>query len=208
MLATSSKSPIRRFIRAAWRWMRVVSIRMPAPSGAAGRGLLDDRRAHHDGPQQVPQVVADQAEKVVAIGERIVRPHALDREETVGLLTFEGQQLRPASRAACARSNSSVVSAAARSCLEHGVFEHAFPRHGDARRQRRIALLHAQIRLLARFEQHRIRFLARAAEHLVGAFDHRIPARGQRAIALLAFVPEALVGLLALGRWVGLAPRT
>ena len=105
------------------------------------------------------------------------------RRKLVGLLTFEGQQLGQHARGLRALEFQGGVR---RRPLVPGA------RRLRATRSRATATLGAsggspsctrQIRLVARLEQHRIRFLARAAEHLIGArrspYSGPRPARGR-----------------------------
>jgi len=76
--------------------------------------------------------------------------------------------------------------------------------HGDGRRRRRITVVQQLIGLVARRAKDCIRLQPGAFQDFVGLVLDEIAAGSDRAIALLAFVAQAVVGLFALWGEVGI----
>ncbi len=183
--------------------MRVVSTRIRPSSGVLPIAFSTTAALSTMPPSKLRRSWLTNPRKSSRLASASSDLHPLAVEEQVGLFAFERQQLRKHARGLRAFQLQGGVRRRPL-VLNQGVFENAFPRHGDTGRERRVAFLHPEVRFLARFEQHRIRVLAGAAEDLVGALDHRISASRQCQIALVALFPQAFVRLFALGRWVGL----
>jgi hypothetical protein len=137
----------------------------------------------------------DHAEKIIAIGHRAIGAHALGVQVFVGLFAFVGQQPREDSRGFGTLDLERLVRSLAVG-MQNRVLDVALRCHDD--RRRRITVIEQLISLVARRAQDGVRLHPRAFQDLVGRVLDEIAARGDCAIALVAFVTQAVVGLFTL----------
>jgi len=142
----------------------------------------------------------DHAEKVVAIGNGTVGANALGMQVFVGLFAFARQQPPEDPRGFGTLDLERVIRGLAVG-KQNRVLNVALGFYDDGRR--RITVVEQLIGLVARRTQDRVRFQPGAFQDFVGLVLDEITARGDRAIALVAFVTQTVVGLFALWREFG-----
>jgi hypothetical protein len=137
----------------------------------------------------------DHAEKVVAIGNSAIGTNTLGVQVFIGLFAFARQQPREDPRGFGTLDLERLIRGLAVG-QQNRVLDVALGLHGDGRR--RITVVEQLIGLVARRAEDRVRFHPGALQDVVGLVLDEIAGRRDRAIALLAFVTQAVVGLFAL----------
>jgi hypothetical protein len=137
----------------------------------------------------------DHTKKVVAIGQGAIGADALGAQVFVGLFAFARHQPREDPRGFGTLDLERVIGGLPVG-EQNRVLNVALGFHDDGRR--RIAPVEQLIGLVARRAQDRVCFHPGVFQDVVGLVLDEITSRSDRAIALVAFLAQAVVGLFAL----------
>lgn len=154
--------------------------------------------AHDNAAEQVAEVVADDAQEVVAVGERIIRADSLRQQVPIGLDAFQRQQFEQRLVRFLPFALEAVIGLGAL-VMQRLVFSGALVCNGVACRLRGGCVIEMVVRFLPRFDQYRIGGLAGMLDDGIGVLLDGGLSFGERSIGLLALSAQAFVGQPPLG---------
>jgi hypothetical protein len=166
------------------------------------RILLDDAGAQLDAAEQIAQIVADDAEEVVAVGQFLVGTAAFCEQVAVSCVPLVAECAGclgafPPNALVCQSALAAKYSVLGRTFLQH---RRVCPRV-------QWCSVQLVVGFVPRRFEHRVGVIAGPLDNEVGVFFNRLLALGQGAIGLVPLVAQALVGLLALRRIFLIAAR-